>query len=96
LITRLSDWHKSDGRSERHLFVAGLSASEAAAAKAGAGFGIPLAAQQLEPVDPDHGLAALFAAGAVGPAVELEGADDAQQGALADVVGGYLGLLARG
>jgi hypothetical protein len=51
LITRLAGWHKSGGRSERHFLVAGLSAPEAAAAaEAPAGFRIPLAPQQLQPV----------------------------------------------
>jgi hypothetical protein len=45
-------------------------------------------------VDPDHRFGALFAAGPVGPAVELEAADDAHQGSLANVISRHLGLLA--
>ena len=64
--------------SERHFFLTGFTAAVvAAAAKIAAPFGIPLAAQQLKSIYPDHGLGALLAAAAVGPAVELEGADDA-------------------
>ena len=75
------------GSLERHFFFAWGAATEAAAAVA-IGLGVTLGAQQLEPIDADHGLAALFTAVAVRPAVQLEAADDPEQGPFADVIGG--------
>ena len=65
------------------------------AAKVASGFlVVTFGAKQFEPVHPDHRFAALFAAGAVGPAVQLEAADDPQQGPFLHVVRSDLGLLA--
>lgn len=88
--------HRFRRRSERHFLLAGLATPIAAstAAKAAAGLRIPFAAEQLQPVDPDHRLAPFLASAAVGPAVQLEGTDDPQQRALADIISGHLGLLA--
>ena len=55
---------------------------------------VPLGAQQLQAVHPYDGFAAFFTTGAIGPAVEFDAADDAQQGSFLHVVSGDLGLFA--
>ena len=82
--------HRRPCLSERHFLVARGATTAAEAA----GLGIAAGAEQFEAIHPYHGLAALFARGPVGPAIKLQGADDPDQGALADVVRGDLGLLA--
>jgi rod shape-determining protein MreB len=75
--------------SERDLFIGSL------AAEAASGFLIvTLGAQQFKTIDADNRLAPLFTAIAVGPAIQLDAADYAQQRAFFHVISGHLGLLA--
>ena len=89
-----SDWSPALGLlqawgSEGDVLIGGLAAKAA-----GCLLVVAFGAEQFEPIHTDHGLAALFAAGTVGPAVQLEAADDAEQGALLHVIRSNLGLLA--
>ena len=63
------------GRSEGDVLIGGLAAKAA-----GRLLVVAFGSEQFESINTDHWLAALFAAGTVGPAVQLEAADDAEQG----------------